>query len=839
MTMKKKSRLLIGIAGLFCAAALSFAVWQSVSAEEGVPMLVDLYPLSPESEYDVAVAGAASYGVQFHASGAFDQMEVYVVSTSLNTTPRLTVSLYRWVENYSSSCSGEPVITQTLEDFSAGWVSFSCQAGGVPLEAGEYVLELRDGKGNVKMAVVMPELENTRLYRNTSAQYGSLKCRLRYVSSQDTLLRNVSENKMLYRSFSDTWTATDGLGRELPDIRQTGVRRENKYVGIFYHTWHASHSASPAGNVTEILREHPEIVHDYNSPLWGGRGNVSWGGNFFWNEPLFGYYNNGSDRWVLRKHAELLADAGVDVLFFDNTNGTENYTEAILTLLEVFAEARADGVKTPQISAMLNMFDYDAAAVQLRELYTEIYAKGLYQDLWFYWEGKPLMLAYPGHLKQSDPLDQKVFDCFTYRPINPSYTEQDAQMLDENGNITIKWSPEEGVRDYICWKWISIYPQAVARRPDGTAEEMCVCIAQNWSAQQGITAMNAGSHVYGRSFSVQRGQDTRENAKLYGANFAEQWEYALQVDPDFIYITGWNEWVAGRYSEMWGTTNAFPDNFDDDHSRDIEPSAGDLKDHYYYQMVSYIRKFKGINMPPAVSDPVTIDLDGSKDQWETVTPAYVSYPGNTLRRDSKGYKDFSYTNETGRNDIVCAKVARDEEFLYFLVETAAELTAASDPGWMRLLLDVEGDSGASWETFHYIVNRTNPGEKAMLERSAGGWNWETVGEVDYRVDGTRLQLKIPKRMLGIESDDFAINFKWSDNMQSEGDILDFYQNGDAAPGGRYKYHYSTLPVTIPGEKEKVRPWLIALLAGGVLAAAGAAVWASASYKRRKKKEESV
>ena len=33
-------------------------------------------------------------------------------------------------------------------------------------------------------------------------------------------------------------------------------------------------------------------------------------------------------------------------------------------------------------------------------------------------------------------------------------------------------------------------------------------------------------------------------------------------------------------------------------------------------------------------------------------------------------------------------------------------------------------------------------------------------------------------------------FKWSDNMQDEGNIMDFYVNGDAAPGGRFNYVYT-------------------------------------------------
>lgn len=53
-----------------------------------------------------------------------------------------------------------------------------------------------------------------------------------------------------------------------------------------------------------------------------------------------------------------------------------------------------------------------------------------------------------------------------------------------------------------------------------------------------------------------------------------------------------------------------------------------------------------------------------------------------------------------------------------------------------------------------------------------------------------MQIKIPKSMLDIDGDKFTINFKWSDNMQNEGDIMEFYINGDVAPAGRFKFRYS-------------------------------------------------
>mgnify|MGYP003308982899 CR=1 FL=1 len=38
-------------------------------------------------------------------------------------------------------------------------------------------------------------------------------------------------------------------------------------------------------------------------------------------------------------------------------------------------------------------------------------------------------------------------------------------------------------------------------------------------------------------------------------------------------------------------------------------------------------------------------------------------------------------------------------------------------------------------------------------------------------------------------DNVKFNFKLSDNMQNDGDILDFYKSGDVAPGGRFTFVY--------------------------------------------------
>ena len=159
---------------------------------------------------------------------------------------------------------------------------------------------------------------------------------------------------------------------------------------------------------------------------------------------------------------------------------------------------------------------------------------------------------------------------------------------------------------------------------------------------------------------------------------------------------------------------------------------------------------------------------------------------------------------------------------------------------MRLFIDVAYASGtdltdkANWESFQYIVNRLTPESDSvtLLEASSGGWNWDSVGQVKYRASGNRIQIQIPRSMLGIESEDFILNFKWSDNMQTDGDVMDFYVHGDAAPGGRYKYQFAAGKPPVAAEKSSKMPWIAAgaVLATGIGAAVGITV-----YKKSKNK----
>ncbi len=575
----------------------------------------------------------------------------------------------------------------------------------------------------------------------------------------------------------DGWAATDSLGRTLPMGGETRSRRDDRFVGLFYWTWHVGQAAwtQTVTNVNEVVTNDPSAAHDLDNPAWGVIGQPH-----HWNEPLYGYYDT-DDRWVLRRHAELLAAAGVDVIIFDNTNGTMTWKDSYDVLFEVFAEARKDGVKTPQIAFLLPFGPGENTTAQLHMLYEDIYKEGKYSDLWFYWKGKPLIMAYPdGLLDSEDPVDREIWSFFTFRPgIAPYNVSSDALRMNED----TLWKQATHRNRY--WSWLSVYPQVINTNPDGTPEQMAVSVAQNWSAERGLTAMN-GENIFGRTYTS-KGYDTSENALLKGANFAEQAGRALEVDPEFVFITGWNEWVAGRFEEWMGVTNAFPDEYNDEFSRDIEPSKGQLKDVYYYQMVDFIRRYKGMNASVPDTQKTTVE---SLSDWDSVSKTYDSYANNIFDRDDVGYGQIRYTDGSGRNDIVSAKAASDAGNLYFLVNCKETLSPQTDENWMRLLISVPGAEN-TWEGYSHIVNRMNPESgRASVERSAGGWDWVPSGDAEIVCEGGSLWVKIPKSALGITDNSFTVDFKWTDNTLAQGDIMDFYTCGDTAPTGRFNYRYT-------------------------------------------------
>ena len=86
------------------------------------------------------------------------------------------------------------------------------------------------------------------------------------------------------------------------------------------------------------------------------------------------------------------------------------------------------------------------------------------------------------------------------------------------------------------------------------------------------------------------------------------------------------------------------------------------------------------------------------------------------------------------------------------------------------------------------------GQETWLEKNDSGWAWEPVAKVSLEVDGPNLMLAVPRKHLGIPDGDAArFDFKWWDNSQNPGDIMDTYLSGDVAPDARFRFRYAIPP----------------------------------------------
>lgn len=547
-------------------------------------------------------------------------------------------------------------------------------------------------------------------------------------------------------TFSDTWVATGGLGRRLPGNADVGPARLGRYVGIFYFLW----------------LEGQNELYDLSQLRAANPTNPAFGPNqafHFWGEPLFGHYRS-DDEFVLRKHAQMLSDAGVDVVILDVTNGFI-YEDKYLALCRVWAEMRRRGQRTPQIMFLANSRHQEVVTALSRNFYS----KNLYRDLWFMWQGKPLLLT------PQDGLSAPVTNFFTLRQ---SWAWSKGQA----------WFGEGKDK----WPWLDFTPQNFGwHESPQKPEEISVAVAQHPTSN------------IGRSYH--KGRQPAPGAVQSGAGlyFSEQWEHALTVAPEFIFVTSWNEWIAQRFisdgSKRFlgrmlpkGKTY-FVDTWDQEFSRDIEPMKGGHGDNYYYQLVNYIRRYKGVRpLLPMSGGPVVID--GKFDDWRDVTPEFRDTLGDPVRRDHPGWKGQpKFVNHTGRNDLAAAKVTADATNINFYVRTSEPLTSPSDPNWMLLFIDADSNPKTGWLGYDFVVNRSNVRPNVTtLERCQGtNYVWGQSVDVSYRMAGNELELAIPRAALGITTSQSAIDFKWVDNIKQTGDWSDFTLNGDAAPNDRFNY----------------------------------------------------
>lgn len=573
--------------------------------------------------------------------------------------------------------------------------------------------------------------------------------------------------QLLSSSGADTWVARDALGRAVAENGR-GIRPD-KYVGIFYFIWQGAHgydkhSGGAAGegvmpkqasdtlspyDISKLLKENPD------QPKYGPLHAFH-----HWGEPYFGYYLP-DDEWIIRKHAQMLSDAGVDVLILDVTNAAI-YLPQVTKIAETYTKMRAEGISTPSIAFIVN----SVPVPTVNRLYENIYAKGLFSDLWFYWKGKPLLLAPP---------------------------EGQSETVKAFFNIRQSWAWSKGQKWFgdgrDKWTWVDHTPQSYGWHESADKpEQISVSIAEHPMSN------------IGRSFHDGKEPEVKRSGE--GLYFAEQWRRALEVDPEFVFITGWNEWVAMRFDDGAAShflgkkiskgETYFVDLYNEEFSRDGEPVKGAFNDNYYYQMINNIRKFKGTRPLPVYHVSDAIKVDGNFKDWANIKAIFADDKGDTFHRKHPGWGKYKeYINNTGRNDIVEAKVAVEKDYISFYVRTASAITQWNSPDWMRLFIGISGTDEPGWEGFQYLLNgKPLSATKTILMKNTGdGWNWKAISDLRYQAKGNEMELSIPRKILGLTASEFTVDFKWADNVPSDGNAMNFLDKGDAAPNARFKYRF--------------------------------------------------
>ena len=572
-----------------------------------------------------------------------------------------------------------------------------------------------------------------------------------------------------YQDNVDNWVVTDALGRELPTYEDVSAKRSDKYVGVFYYVWHGFHG-SKVNDMTDIIANYPSDPLSSSNDAWGKEGEFH-----FWGEPEAGYFR-AEDPWVIRRDLQMLSNANVDFLYLDLSNGYI-YPKAVQALFEVSLEMRLEGIRSPQIMFLTHASAAgQESAVLINELYDLIYSDQLYEDLWFMWEGKPLILGDP-----NDPI---------LRPEVKSF-------------FTIKYSwawTNPFTRNQ--WQWLDLHPQDYAWSSDrSVADQIPVGVASHPNNSIG-TSYSGGSQPTVNA-------DYRTNVTGQGAHFNEQWIRALQVDPSVIMVTQWNEWLAQRF--IWDQGSAtfagrptkngdshFVDAFGEEFNRDMAPMKDGHTDNFYYQLISNIRKFKGMAAPESFSGEKTIAINGSFDDWIDVTPRFIDPTGDVMHRNFAGYDPtVTLTNTTGRNDIVESRVTYDNDNIYFYAKTANSITSNAGQNWMLLFIDIDKDKNTGWEGYDWMINKSPMSSTTSLQKHNGS-SWDAASNISYYVTGNEIEIAIPLGSLNLSQGAIPqLHFKWADNPQSLNDITAFFTDGETAPDRRFNYNFdgrSTLGV---------------------------------------------
>lgn len=536
--------------------------------------------------------------------------------------------------------------------------------------------------------------------------------------------------------------------------------KEGKQVGMFYFLWLGQPFASGVYDATKIYNEYGEDV------LFHQTSDVSPEGQFhYWGEPLYGYYNSG-DEYVIRKHIELLITAGIDFLVFDTTNAV-TYDAVYEKIMKIIDEYLKAGWDAPKVAFYTHSYSIQTA----NKLYENVYKANYYPDTWYLVDGKPLIMVYTDVEK-----DKAVSGDANY---NPEPLSQ--EFLDFFTIMRPQWPDEQYYADGFPWlEWV--YPQ-----PEHSGI-MNVSVASHPGVPFSFSITRPGHLNWGRGYNPTTGENNADKVNE-GLFFQYCWDTVHVEDPDTVFVTGWNEWIALK--TLYDGEYMLCDAANLEYSRDIEMMKGGYNDAFFIQLIKNVRQFKGLDANTETFEKHTIDLDGGIEQWEEIDAVYRNIGETSYGRNYRGCTvSLRYNMDAPRNNLQTIKVAHDDEYLYFLIQAEGNITAPDNQtNWCNILIGTGKPSLKGWESYEYIVNRSVNGNSASIESLGEGFNCQEVGQAEIKLDGNNLMVKVPRVSVGL-TDSAEFYFKVADEVANQNDIMDYYVTGRSMPMGHLSYKYN-------------------------------------------------
>ena len=518
-----------------------------------------------------------------------------------------------------------------------------------------------------------------------------------------------------------------------------------KLVGLFYFLWLGEHGRHRPYDVSRITKEDPDAGYKPDSDVWGGIGTYH-----HWGEPLYGYYYS-DDEWVVRKHMKLITQAGVDFLFFDTTNAIiyEKNAKLVLSVLE---EYRLAGWNVPKVMFYTNTASGDT----VQRIYESIYKPEFCPEIWFRMNGKPVIIAKP---EECSPETREFFSIkLAQWPNEP----------DKQGG----------------WPWMDFTrPQRVFENLDGVPEVINVSVAQHPQLRFGDSVLYGETTNCGRAWH-DGGNDPDPEAYKYCGNFVEQFERALEADVPVTLVTGWNEWIAGRWPGAPDRPIMFVDCANYEYSRDIEMMRGGYGDHYYLTLCEYIARLKGTDQAPL---PVL-------GEGESVT--FPGWHDGNFAREAEGYGQ-TYLNMSGRHSIRALGAENCGDCVKITVATAdpadnpPDLPPESELEKMLAGFDMDGCSRDG--SFLWVFAETDAGmflldgeELLTVREDDGKYSFAPAGKIARSADGCTLTLTAEKSALGLAAGG-TLKLRVIDSRDPVESVTDLYDHGDCLPLGRVWY----------------------------------------------------